>query len=184
MSGFTLQPLTFHLHFYLYYCNQLPALNYFCCKYLKQFLFLCLDADWWIKIGISFILIRSINLPSLKDRGWWSSGLNSGLISPEAYEVSPTLACVLLIGAAWTKSNISCLIHSHSGRRKLLPSPSPRFPQMKFFSLQLLLIRKNFEFPLISWLRLLDSCFLNFNVKITIQDDSGDSFRFTCNCRK
>lgn len=38
--------VTFHLYVCLHHCNPFPALNSFCCKYLEQFLFLCLDADW------------------------------------------------------------------------------------------------------------------------------------------
>lgn len=43
-----------------------------------------------------------------------------------------------------------------------------------FSSLQLLLMKMNFEFPLTSWLSILDECFLNFNAKVMIPDDSGD----------
>lgn len=147
--------ITFHLYVYLHHCNPFPALDSFCCQYLKQFLFLCLDADWLTDWGRNQPHFNeeetegqggSANLTSLKDRGGWSLVLNWGLISPEACAPSLTLACVLFIGATWTKSNFSYIIPSYC-RRKLSPSS---------LSLQLLLLRTNCEFPLMSWLSLLD----------------------------
>lgn len=72
--------ITFNMHFYLYHCNQFPALHSFFCKYLAQFLFLCLAADWWIEIEIISLVFWQGNrgsvltdLPSLKigNSGTW-----------------------------------------------------------------------------------------------------------------